>query len=474
MKEIRKVKERAEEYLHKVVNKSWNNLVNIEKDKYIPEGWPIQLDAHVYLGHKYKNFIPEFAIKIRNLWLNWAKWYENEDHKYGRYKFFWPATDEFSVPINHENAQRDMGYEIETHISMFRAKENLKIIGFETYFNEAKRRLGDLLLEDISYYGKKVRILWQIIRSPYLCRLLQDYIKTITLKLFEERKIDKIFRYENNNFREDFKFLSKMSFFLIISNLKEEYFDNAQRILLRLIDMQDEKGSFFNDILSTCLIISAIEISNLDSLKIVSERAIDWILNEQTTQGSWPHPQISWSYDTPELDILSTVLVLETIDLITDDKPLPIWVEKLEKDDNSKERKSARIQIHKSLNIPEGITWSDIFIYFISPDSVEIRAGKPLGVKNFIEMGFKDRRSVKPDLIWETLKTFAKYNGEISWSDRGIAPRINKNLKSYIKDVRKRLKFLFGIEDDPFYPYDRKAKAYRLKSSISQRDGCLD
>lgn len=72
MEEIKKAKLKAEKYFHKVVYESWNNLVNVEKDKYIPEGWPIKFEAHVYLGHKYKNHIPNFAHKIRHLWLNWA------------------------------------------------------------------------------------------------------------------------------------------------------------------------------------------------------------------------------------------------------------------------------------------------------------------------------------------------------------------------------------------------------------------
>jgi len=467
MKEIKKAKEKAEKYLHKVINKSWNNLVNIEKDKHIPYKWPLQFEAHVYLGHKYKNFVAEYAIKIRNLWLNWSKWYESKDEKYGRFKFFWPALDEFSVPIDHEDAQSDQGYEIESHIVMFRAKENLQIIGFETFFNEAKRRLGDLLLEDRSYNGKKMRILWQIIRSPYLSTLLQDYIKTITQKLFEERKINNIFRYENDNSREDFRFLSKISFFLITSNLKEDYLDNAKRILLRLVDMQDEKGSFFNDILSTCLIISAIEILNLDTLKIISERAIDWILNEQTTQGSWPHPQISWSHDTPDLDILSTVLVLETIDIVTNNKVLPLWTEKLKiPKPIIQDRNHTRIKTIVPFKTPEGINWHDITIRFVSEEVVQIRAGSASEGRDFKTMGFEFRDLNRPDLVWEALKEFGKHQGEISLNDMDVDNKIRLNLKYYVYVLKIRLKELFGIENAPYYTYDRKKKSYKTKFNI--------
>lgn len=466
MEEIRKAKERSEKYLHKVVNESWNNLVNIEKDEHIPLEWPLLFDAHVYLGNKYKKLIPEFAIKIRNLWLNWSKWYESKDKGYEKFNFFWPVLDDFLIPINHESAESDEGHEIETHIVMFRAKENLKIIGFDKYFNEAKRRLGELLIKDQSYAEKKIRILWQTIRSSYLSMLLQDYMKTITLKLFEDKNINEIYKNENNNLFSNAIFLSKMSFFLTISKYEKKYYDAALNILKKLMDIQHENGSFFNDILSTCLIISALEISNLDSLKIVSARAIDWLLNKQTPIGNWPHPRISWSYDTPELDVLSTVLVLETIDLVTNSKVSPIWAEKLIMSKPAiKERKYSRVKTIVPFKIPEGINWNDITIRFVSEEVVQIRAGSASEGRDFKSMGFEYRDLNRPDLVWEALKEFGKHQGDISFKDEDIEPKIRLNLKYNVHVMKKRLEALFGI-NNPFYPYDRKKKLYKTKFNI--------
>ena len=464
--EIEKVKEKAEKYLYKIVNDSWNNLTNLEKDDYIPLNWPIQFDAHVYLGNKYKNLIPGYAVKIRSLWLNWMKWYESKDNGYKRFKFFWPVEDEFLIPIDHESAESDSGHEIESHIVMCRAKENLQISGFDSYFNEAKRRLGELLIEDRSYNEKKIRILWQTIRCPYLSMLLQDYMKTLTLKIFEDKNINEIHKNENNDFFFNVNFLSKMSFFLTISKYEKKYGDAALNILKKYMDIQEENGSFFNDIIMTCLIISAIELSGLDRFKIVSKPAIEWLLNEQTPQGSWPHPQISWSYITPELDILSTVLVLETIDIVTSNRVLPIWAEKLTiHKPITQDIKYTRIKTIVPFQTPKGINWHDVSIRFVSEEAVQIRAGSVSEGRDFKVMGFEFRDLNRPDLIWEALKEFGKHQGEISFYDNDIDPQIKRNLKYNVHAIKERLEALFGIKN-PFYSYNRKKKLYKTKFNI--------
>lgn len=128
-----------------------------------------------------------------------------------------------------------------------------------------------------------------------------------------------------------------------------------------------------------------------------------------------------------------------------------------------------KIQPAKPLPTPPGINWHDVTIHFISDESVEIRAAKPLGVKNFIEMEFEDRRTHKPNLAWVALNAFAICQGEISWEDKSVDKRTRDTLKSRVKEIRKKLKFSFNIEDEPFEPY-RKAKAYKAKFSITIRE----
>lgn len=132
-------------------------------------------------------------------------------------------------------------------------------------------------------------------------------------------------------------------------------------------------------------------------------------------------------------------------------------------------KKVDRVKEITPLDTPKDISWYDITIKFISSESIELKAKNPMGVKNFIELGFKDYRKGSPDKLWSTLLLFAKYNGEISWDDLGLPLEKQKNLKSDVKRLRMRLKHLFQLHDDPFENYTRY-KAYKTKFSINLRD----
>lgn len=470
MNEISKAKEKAERYLHKIINITEDNLVNTKDYEYIPEGWPIQLEAYVYLGHKYKNLTKNLSTKVRNLWLNWANFYERKKEGYRKYNFFWPATEEFIIPVSHEDFETDEGHWIECHMSMFRARENLKIVGFDTYFEETKRRLEALLIEFAIFTSyRKNRILWQIVRSPNLCMILKDYLVIVANRLFDEEDLKKTCDYERKDFRNNIHFLIKASFFLMLFNIKDGFLNVSKKILIRLADEQDRNGSFLNDIISTCLVISALNISNIDSSGTISDKAIEWLLNKQKDQGYWKAKGPSWSYDLPEFDVLSTVLVLETIDLVTNNKPLALWAEKSKIIKGARKKKPSRVQTIRKFPTPSGITWEDISIRFTSSQVVQLRAGEVREGRNFIDMGFEDQRSHNPDWSWETLIEFGKNQGEISVDLRQnkIHPRILRNIKYYVMTIRQRLKELFNIKSDPFFPYNRKTKTYKLKCSVS-------
>jgi hypothetical protein len=158
-----------------------------------------------------------------------------------------------------------------------------------------------------------------------------------------------------------------------------------------------------------------------------------------------------------------TAFVLETLDLITNDKPIPIWY-----DTTIFARPSIKgaANLSGALAVPEGINWGDVSIIFISDESVEIRAREPLGVKNFIELGFKDKRSNKPNLQWVLLKAIAQVDGKLSWKNTEELP---VSWKPHIKMLRKRLRRLFRIEEDPLFPYKR-GEGYRTKFKIMHRE----
>ena len=480
MDELKKAKLRALNYLFKVIDQKWRSFIKDCKDDlelyWKSIDWPLRLETYSYIGNKYEERRNEFAVELRNIWIEWIEL--NKNGKIGNKGIFWPAQYEMVGNIDpNGNAERFPGNEFESHISMFRAKEILGIGGFDNYFNEAKKRIIEILFSEPRYFlfGNDIRIIWQVVRSTILKSELSDYLKVVALKLIEDKDFKELFfdsRQQSLTSSFSTGFQAMVIFFLCFGNLSNEMYELATNSASKLIDKQEMDGSFDNDILTTCLAVASIYFMKLDSSESVCNMAIEYILKSQNKEGNWDF-LYSWDFGpghSVEWNVLSTVVALETLDLITNDKPLPIWAEESKQHVISPEKKLIRIQTDKSLPVPKGITWSDVSICFISPESVEIRAGKPLGVKNFIEMGFKDRRSGKPDLIWQTLKIFARFNGEISWKDKGVDTRFHKNLKSYIKDIRRRLKFLFNIDNDPFNTYDRKSKTYSLKFSISIRE----
>ena len=106
------------------------------------------------------------------------------------------------------------------------------------------------------------------------------------------------------------------------------------------------------------------------------------------------------------------------------------------------------------LQIPGGTKWADITIQFISRQSVQIDIkGAFSGVKTFIELGFKDRKSKygQPDKIWRTFYVLAF--GEGTFPDGSLDHKDLVNLKHHLSILRKRLKYVFGIAEDPFYPF---------------------
>ena len=167
---------------------------------------------------------------------------------------------------------------------------------------------------------------------------------------------------------------------------------------------------------------------------------------------------------------MSTVVVLETLDLITNDKPLPIWVEKAKPSDIYQIQKPSRVQPIVPFRTPKGIKWRDISIYFTSEEVVQIRAGNASEGRDFIQMGFADKRKrIKertPDWSWKTLREFAKHQKEISLYDKDVDIRIKRNLKSYVHVIRKRLQYLFKINEDPFDPYNRKTRSWKARFTV--------
>ena len=130
---------------------------------------------------------------------------------------------------------------------------------------------------------------------------------------------------------------------------------------------------------------------------------------------------------------------------------------------------------------PEGLKFGEISWVFTSHDTVRIRARRITKIFHFAEIGFKDKRTAdRPNKLWTTLKNiFAPCQGEIDYASTGnLSMKDIDKLKADVKRLRKQLKVIFGLEEDPFEPYSRKKedpayegrwirhRSYKLKMSI--------
>ena len=109
-----------------------------------------------------------------------------------------------------------------------------------------------------------------------------------------------------------------------------------------------------------------------------------------------------------------------------------------------------------------GLRWEDIEIEFVDGHTVRVKAQQVRERYNFSQMGFMDRRTGNPNKQWKALEAIAEHQGTLSWNTRG-ASLLMKKRKQLLANT---LKAFFGLENDPFYPYE-KALGWRMRFKIS-------
>ena len=129
-----------------------------------------------------------------------------------------------------------------------------------------------------------------------------------------------------------------------------------------------------------------------------------------------------------------------------------------------------QVQRFEPFPTPDGTTWKDVSITFISDHRVQIAVSGVTDTRNYAEMGFADNRGAqgqKPTAAWACINQLAQNAGTI---ERPKEFRSNRtSLEKQIQTVRARLRELFQITDDPFEPF-REAKAYKARFSIKCAD----
>ena len=114
-------------------------------------------------------------------------------------------------------------------------------------------------------------------------------------------------------------------------------------------------------------------------------------------------------------------------------------------------RRSVRRKVVRELSIPKPDKWEDLRIHKVSESIVSIHVGRLHARCTYADLGMVDGRTRAPSVAWELLITLCESYG---WcAPRGASNR-NKLRLTKLRDALQRA---FGLNDDPFRPYEKRA-----------------
>ncbi|MDD4333258.1 MAG: hypothetical protein PHT51_04045 [Patescibacteria group bacterium] len=111
--------------------------------------------------------------------------------------------------------------------------------------------------------------------------------------------------------------------------------------------------------------------------------------------------------------------------------------------------------------LPPDTKWEEITIKFRDRHNITIIFKKIMHNTNYAEMGFNDKRKLKPNLQWILLENLSKTNGQICWTDENANMVIKKKKQLLVNSLKK----YFCLDTDPFYPYSKR-EGYRIKINL--------
>lgn len=131
------------------------------------------------------------------------------------------------------------------------------------------------------------------------------------------------------------------------------------------------------------------------------------------------------------------------------------------------------VSVHPRSSLPTErrlATWKDVGIEFTSDHRVQVKVKADTYSKNYLEMGFENRKTGTPNLAWLTLRILAQKGGAIP-----VAFSQRKKLEKRIQEIRKTLRAHFAtarfeipLKPDPL-PYNSRDKEYHALFHISTR-----
>lgn len=131
----------------------------------------------------------------------------------------------------------------------------------------------------------------------------------------------------------------------------------------------------------------------------------------------------------------------------------------------AKQSKASRV--NKTFPKLPDLKWEEVTLEVVSKDSIRIRARGQYQRFMFSDIGFTDkRRGDMPNTRWEVMMELAENEGQISYNMQSTGHYLRSEMiPKAIQDIRKLLKEVLHIEDDPFWKYTPE-HGYRCKFQI--------
>lgn len=179
--------------------------------------------------------------------------------------------------------------------------------------------------------------------------------------------------------------------------------------------------------------------------------------------GVIPEPAI-WSGDPPPVLALPSVVTLEGDCVVADRAYLESAL--------ATTASPAVAATTASFPTPHGATWDDVRLVVTDLDVAVTVRGRSAKY-SFAEAGFEEeRKGGVPDLLWRLLRVFALRGGVVPFDAEELSQRELVNLKRQVSELRRRLRALLQLEDDPFRP-TRTSRRYETRFTISTDETVL-
>jgi hypothetical protein len=442
---IQKAREKAEGFLFQQI-KDISDGLNLKNKLSYP--MPPEFEAHTYLAHKNNKLKSKYADELRDILCSWINEANGDEAKIA--DIFFPNNP--------------MGTSFFETISLLRVIEIFNLPGFNNHIDRALDSIKEFLIEGPKYYGDYWADDWFLFRSLKTQEKLIKHLQAAALIAFDAMKNSKISIGDIMSRRDEKYRVYHLPFwiigiiFLIMSKLGEKYSNYAKSTMDKIYSFQEENGSIANHKLTTCSFITAAYLTNTDPSNISQMKALRWLLQQQKKSGGWN----LYKGDPYEYELLSTVLVLEAIDLITNDEPLPHWIptDRIV----TVARKKQERPVTK-FPLPKGVPWSELTIRFMANRVVWFKDPEKSEALPFYSVGLEHSTSERPNVLCLALVSLARFK-EISRSTIGLHSKIYKDPKSHIYRLKELFWDIFEKEDESPFLYSKKTRSWTPKFSL--------